>query len=119
MYQIINVGPVFSFSLLETLLLTNRGKSLGHFCFSPLVPGSLVARTFGFYPGSPGLIPGQGIRISPSEISIIPAPVRSENTDLSILFPSVTEPQALSRLRSEQKGSREHQEGRLSMTYQS
>ena len=82
-----------------------------------------MARTLGFHPDSPGLIPGQGIRISPSEISIIPAPVQSENTDLSILFPSVTEPQALPRLRSELKGgmhgSSEHQEGRLSATCQS
>ena len=82
-----------------------------------------MARTLGFHPDSPGLIPGQGTRISPSEISIIPAPVQSENTDLSILFPSVTEPQALPRLRSELKGgmsgSSEHQEGRLSATCQS
>ena len=83
-----------------------------------------MARTLGFHPGSPGLIPGQGtIWISPSEISIIPAPVQSENNDLSILFPSMTEPQALPRLRSELKGgmhgSSEHQEGRLSATCQS
>ena len=71
MYQIINVGPVFSFSLLETLLLTNRGKSLGHFCFSPLVPGSLVARTLGFHPGYPGLIPGQGTKISLQDSSLL------------------------------------------------
>ena len=49
----------YSFCLLETVLLTNRGKSPGHFCFSPLVPGGLVARTLGFHPGSPGLIPGR------------------------------------------------------------
>ena len=49
----------YSFCLLETVLLTNRGKSLGHFCFLPLVPGGLVARTLGFHPGSPGLIPGR------------------------------------------------------------
>ena len=77
----------YSFCLLETVLLTNRGKSPGHFCFSPLVPGGLVARTFGFYPGSPGLIPGQGIRISPSEISIIPAPMQSETLIFLYCFP--------------------------------
>ena len=77
----------YSFCLLETVLLTNRGKSPGHFCFSPLVPGGLVARTLSFHPGSPGLIPGQGTRISPSEISIIPAPMQSETLIFLYCFP--------------------------------
>ena len=60
--------------------------------------------------------------MSPSEISIIPAACQVKHWSFH-LAPSVPEPQALPRLRSELKGgmrgSREHQEGGLSAACQS
>ena len=53
----------YSFCLLETFLLSNRGKSQGTLLLA-LAPGSLVARSLGFHLGVLGLIPGQEAKIS-------------------------------------------------------
>ena len=53
----------YSFCLLETFLLSNRGKSQGTLLLA-LVPGGLVARALGFHLGVLGLIPGKGAKIS-------------------------------------------------------
>ena len=60
----------YHFCLLETFLLSNRGKSQGLF-FQPLAHGGLVARIPGFHPGYPGSVPGQGAKIFLQDCSLL------------------------------------------------
>ena len=54
----------YSFLTPGNILAFKQGQEPGPLCFQSLAPGGLVARTLGFHPGSPGLIPGHESKVS-------------------------------------------------------
>ena len=63
-------GFFYSFCILETFLLSNVGKSQGHFLLAS-GPWWSDRRTAGFHPGCPGLVPGQGAKMCLQDSSLL------------------------------------------------
>ena len=60
----------YSLCILETFLLSNVGKSQGHFA-SSLWPWRSDRGTPGLHPGCPGSVPGQGAKICLQDSSLL------------------------------------------------
>ena len=61
----------YSFLTPGNILAFKQGQEPGPLCFQSLAPGGLVARTLGFHPGYPGLIPRQGAEMSLQDCSLL------------------------------------------------
>ena len=64
MSLIINFVPAFTVSASGINVFFTGSKDLEENSFQPLALAGLVARIPGSYPGYPGSIPGQGIKLS-------------------------------------------------------